>query len=51
MTLVFQLLVTELRNQCVNVLTKLVIRKYADILDWYLDIEERLAYEEYEDIN
>jgi len=32
-------------------MSKLVIRKYADLLDWYRDIEERLAFEEYEDIN
>jgi hypothetical protein len=28
-----------------------VFRKYADLIEWYIDIEERLAFEEYEDIN
>jgi hypothetical protein len=41
----------ELRNQVSTLLSKLVIRRYADLVDWYTDIEERLAFEEYEDIN
>ena len=41
----------ELRNQVATLLSKLVIRRYADLVDWYTDIEERLAFEEYEDIN
>jgi hypothetical protein len=32
-------------------MSKLVMKKYADLLDWYLDIEERLSFEEYEDID
>ena len=40
-----------LRNTIVEVLSKLVIKRYADQLDWYADIEERLSYEEYEDPN
>jgi hypothetical protein len=41
----------ELRNQFSTLMSKLVIRRYADLVDWYTDIEERLAFEEYEDIN
>ena len=41
----------SLRNSIVEIMSKLVIRKYADLLDWYADVEERLSYEEYEDPN
>ena len=51
LTLLFQTLMLELRNQVATLLSKLVIRRYADLVDWYTDIEERLAFEEYEDIN
>jgi hypothetical protein len=47
----FQILMLSLRNTIVEVLSKLVIRKYADQLDWYADVEERLSFEEYEDPN
>jgi hypothetical protein len=49
--LLFQILMLMLRNTIVEVLSKLVIRRYADQLDWYADVEERLSYEEYEDPN
>ena len=42
---------TELRNFVCIVASKLVIRRYADLSNWYMDIEEKLAFEEYEDIN
>jgi hypothetical protein len=41
----------SLRNTIVEVLSKLVLRRYADLLDWYADVEERLSFEEYEDPN
>jgi hypothetical protein len=47
--LLFQMLMLSLRNTIVEVLSKLVLRRYADLLDWYADVEERLSYEEYED--
>ena len=50
-SLLFQILMLTLRNTVVEVLSKLVIRRYADQLDWYADVEERLSYEEYEDPN
>ena len=50
-SLLFQILMLTLRNTVVEVLSKLVIRRYADQLDWYSDVEERLSYEEYEDPN
>ena len=40
-----------MRNQICLVFSKLIITKYSDLIEWYIDIEERLAYEEYEDIN
>lgn len=40
-----------LRNEVVQVISKLVVRQYADLLDWYADVEERLSFEEYEDTN
>jgi hypothetical protein len=40
-----------LRNTLVEVFSKLVIGKYAELLDFYADVEERLTYEEYEDPN
>jgi len=49
--LLFQVLMTELRNFICTVASKLVIRRYADLSDWYMNIEEKLAFEEYEDIN
>jgi len=41
----------QLRNSVVEVMSKLVFRRYADLLDWYADVEERLSFEEYEDPN
>jgi hypothetical protein len=40
-----------LRNTLVEVFSKLVIGRYAELLDFYADVEERLTYEEYEDPN
>jgi len=51
MILLYQILLLMLRNYCCTVGSKLVIRKYSDLMEWYIDIEERLAFEEYEDIN
>jgi hypothetical protein len=51
LTLLWQLLVLSLRNVIIDVMSKLVIRRYADLHDWYADIEDRLSYEEYEDPN
>ena len=28
-----------------------MLKKYSSLIEWYIDIEERLAFEEYEDIN
>ena len=49
--LVFQTLMLYLRNTMVEVFSKLVFGKYAELLDFYADVEERLTYEEYEDPN
>jgi magnesium-transporting ATPase (P-type) len=49
--LLFQILFLELRNQVSNICSNLVIKKYSSMIEWYIDIEERLAFEEYEDIN
>jgi hypothetical protein len=51
MSLLFQIMMLSLRNTIVEVLSKLVLRRYADLLDWYADVEERLSFEEYEDPN
>jgi hypothetical protein len=32
-------------------MSKLVFKRYSELTEWYIDIEERLAFEEYEDIN
>ena len=40
-----------LRNFVTEIGQKLVIRPYADLLDWYQEVEERLAFEEFENIN
>jgi hypothetical protein len=50
-TLLLQFLLLELKIQVSGIMSKLVLKKYADLLDWYLDIEERLSFEEYEDID
>ena len=47
--LIFQCLMLQLRNIIVEVMSKLAFRKYADLLDWYADVEDRLSFEEYED--
>jgi len=51
MILLFQILLLELRNFICMVCSKLVFSRFANLIDWYIDIEERLAFEEYEDIN
>lgn len=51
MTLLLQFLLLELKIQVSSIMSKLVMKRYADLLDWYLDIEERLSFEEYEDID
>jgi hypothetical protein len=42
MSLVFQTLLLYLRNSCVELISKLLVAKYSDILDWYADVEERI---------
>ena len=39
----------SLRNTVVEVLSKLLLKRYSNLLDWYADVEERLSFEEYED--
>lgn len=40
-----------LRNVFVEIISKMLVRKYADLLDWYAEVEERLSFEEYENPN
>jgi hypothetical protein len=49
--LVFQVLMLSLRNTIVEVLSKLFVKRYSLLLEWYSDVEERLKFEEYEDPN
>ena len=49
--LLYQTLLLSLRNFCVEVMSKLLVKEYADLLDWYSDVEDRLSFEEYEDPN
>ena len=49
LTLSWQVLSLGLRNSIVDVISKLVIRRYADLHDWYSEIENKLTYEMYED--
>ena len=51
LALLFQMMMLMLRNEIVQVISKLVVRQYADLLDWYAAVEERLSFEEYEDTN
>jgi len=51
LSLTFQILMLSLRNNIVELLSKLVIKRYSNLLDWYADVEERLSFEEYEDPN
>lgn len=48
---IFQILMLSLRNTVCEVMAKLVFRRFADQLDWYADVEDRLSFEEYEDPN
>ena len=41
----------SLRNTIVEVLSKLFVKRYSNLLEWYSDVEERLKFEEYEDPN
>jgi len=50
-TLFLQAGCLSIRNSIIDVMSKLVVRRYADLHDWYADIEDRLSYEEYEDPN
>lgn len=47
--LLFQMFMLHLRNSLCLVFSKLLIKKYANLLNWYSDVEDRLSYEEYED--
>jgi hypothetical protein len=40
-----------LRNYLLNSLKKILYRESADLLDWYAEIEGKLAFEEFENIN
>mgnify|MGYP001037781549 CR=1 FL=1 len=51
MQLLFQILMLSLRNTFVEIISKLYFKRYANLLDWYADVEERLSFEEYEDPN
>lgn len=51
LSLLFQTLLLSLRNSIVELISKLLIPKYSDLLNWYADVEERLSLEEYEDTN
>ena len=49
LSLLFSYLLLVLKNIVIDVCYKLVIRKFADLSDWYADIQEKLSFEEYED--
>jgi len=51
LSLLFQIILLSVKNQLIHVFTKVVIRRYADMLQWYSNIEDKLSYEEYEDPN
>lgn len=51
LTLVWQLLMLVLRNYITDVMKKLVLRSKADLLNWYTEIEGKLTFEEFENIN
>ena len=51
LTFTWQLLVLGLRNIATDVMKKLVLKSKADLLNWYTEIEGKLAFEEFENIN
>jgi hypothetical protein len=51
LTLLWQLLMLLLRNFITIVMKKLVLKSKADLLNWYTEIEGKLAFEEFENIN
>jgi hypothetical protein len=51
LTLVLQIMILSLKNYATDCCSKLLIKRYADLHDWYADIEDRLSFEEYEDPN
>ena len=51
LALVYQTLLLYLRNVISELISKVLISKYSNLLNWYADVEERLSFEEYEDTN
>ena len=51
LSLVFQILMLSLRNHVTEVFSKIIIPKYANLLEFYAMVEEKLSFEEYEDPN
>lgn len=49
--LAFQILMLSLRNTLSAIVQRLIIERYSSLIEWYVDLEERLSYEEYEDPN
>lgn len=46
-----QVMVLWIRNILSDVSQKVFIARYASLYEWYSEIEEKLAYEEFENIN
>lgn len=51
LTLMFQILILILRNYISDIGQKMVFSRYSSLYEWYQEIEERLAFEEFENIN
>ena len=49
--LTFQILMLCLRNTMTEIISKLLIKRYSGLVEYYKDLEERLSFEEYEDPN
>ena len=55
MTILLQILLLILKNTITQVVSKIKISRlnkdYVELNEWYIDVEDRLAYEQYEDPN
>lgn len=55
MTLFLQLLLLNLKNTITQVISKICISKLnrdqVELNEWYIEVEDRLAFEQYEDAN
>jgi len=51
LSLLYSLLMLMVRNTVTDVFSKIIIKRYSNLLEWYRNVEDKLTLEEYEDPN